>query len=131
MTDHPLEDMYAARDALDRAARNCAETDLASLDWPPFGAALLGVLGSLHHLAAELATQLDQVDRDRLYRQALRNYPHEALDRAISDLDAMNGVLAEAMRHAGHYWDETQHIHDATQPHQRRDSANPDRSPPE
>jgi hypothetical protein len=126
MADHPLDDMYAARDALNRAARNCADTDLASMDWPPFGAALLGVLGSLHNLAGELTARLDQVDRDRLYRQALRNYPHEALDRAVNDLESLNAVLASAMRHAGHYWDETQHISDATEPHHPRDIPHPD-----
>ncbi|RRO16918.1 hypothetical protein EIL87_11570 [Saccharopolyspora rhizosphaerae] len=114
MAQHPLEDMYAARDALDRAARNCARTDLTQLDWPPYGAAMLGVLGSLHHLADALTHQLNQVDRDALYRQALRDHPHEALDRAIDDLEGVTTVLASAMRHAGEYWEETQHIHEDT-----------------
>ncbi|MEB3371579.1 hypothetical protein [Saccharopolyspora mangrovi] len=114
MAQHPLEEMYAARDALDRAARKCAGTDLAQLDWPPFGAALLGVLGSLHHLADELTNKLDQVDRDSLYQEALRDRPQEALDRAIGDLECMTAVLASAMRHAGEYWEEAQHIHEDT-----------------
>lgn len=119
MVHHPLEDMYAARESLDSAMRNCAAADLVSLDWPPFGAALLGVLGSLHNLAHELTNKLDQVDRDRLYREALRDHPHEALDRAIRDLERMNGVLASAMRHAEEYWEETQHIHQDTHPRGR------------
>ncbi|TWF95597.1 hypothetical protein [Saccharopolyspora dendranthemae] len=114
MKQHPLEDMYAAREALDRAARNCADRDLASLDWPPYGAALLGVLGSLHSLSGELSSKLDQVDRERLLRQALRDHPHEALERAIRDLQGTNAVLASAMRHAEQYWAETQHIHEDT-----------------
>lgn len=116
MRQHPLEDMYAAREALDRAARNCADRDLASLDWPPYGAALLGVLGSLHSLSSELSSKLDQVDRDHLLQQALRDRPQEALDRAIKDLQGMNAVLASAMRHAEQYWAETQHIHEDTGP---------------
>jgi hypothetical protein len=119
MAQHPLEDIYAARAALDRAARNCASADLASLDWPPFGAALLGILRSLHNLTDELTNKLDQVDRDRLYRQALRDQPHEALDRAVRDLESMNGILASAMRHAGEYWEEAQHIHEDTHSRER------------
>ncbi|MEV4730039.1 hypothetical protein [Saccharopolyspora sp. NPDC049426] len=119
MAQHPLEDMYAARESLDSAVRDCADADLASLDWPPFGAALLGVLGSLHNLAHELTNKLDQVDRDRLYREALRDHPHEALDRAIGDLEKMNGVLTSAMRHAGQYWEEAQQMHEYTSPRER------------
>lgn len=114
MKQHPLEDMYAAREVLDRAARNCADQDLASLDWPPYGAALLGVLGSLHGLSSELTSKLGQVDRVDLYRQALRDHPQQALDRAIEDLQCMNAVLASAMQHAQQYWAETQHIHEDT-----------------
>lgn len=119
MARHPLEDMYAAREALDRAARNCAGADLASLDWPPFGAALLGVLGTLHNLTDALTNKLDQVDRDRLYQEALRDHPREALDRAINDLEGMNAVLASAMRHAAEYWQETQQIHEDARSRER------------
>lgn len=119
MAHHPLEDMYAARDALDRAARRCARTDLTQLDWPPFGAALLGILGSLHHLAGELTNKLDQVDRENLYREALRDRPHEALDRAVRDLEGMTVILDSAMRHVGNYWEEVQHIHEDTDSRER------------
>ncbi|GAA2358632.1 hypothetical protein GCM10009854_41360 [Saccharopolyspora halophila] len=114
MAQHPLEDMYAAREALNRAGRSCASTDLAQLDWPPFGAALLGVLSSLHDLANALSTKLDEVDRDALYREALRDHPHEALDRAVRDLEGVSAVLGTAMGHASEYWEEAQHIHEYT-----------------
>lgn len=114
VAQHPLDDMYAAREALNRAGRSCASADLAQLDWPPFGAALLGVLSSLHDLANELSTKLDDVDRDALYRDALRDHPHEALDRAVRDLEGVTAVLGTAMGHANKYWEEAQHIHEDT-----------------
>ena len=54
MAHIPSEAMYAAQEALNRAA------------------ALLGVLRSLHHLADELTNELEEVDGDTLHREALR-----------------------------------------------------------
>ncbi len=111
---HPIEGVYQARAALDDAASAQSRTDIARQDWPAYGSALMGVLGSLGHFTHVLTEQVDQTDRDRLYRDALRDHPHQALERAVEHLNRLRQVLATAVSDTEQYWWETQHIHDDT-----------------
>jgi hypothetical protein len=111
---HPIEGVYEAREALDRALAAQVQSNIAQLDWPAYGSGLLGVLSSLTNLADVLVDQIDQTDRDQLYRDALRDHPHEALDRAVAHLTDMRRVLSTAIHEARGYWEEAQHIHDDT-----------------
>lgn len=112
--DHPIEEVYAARSALDRAASLQARNEVMQQDWPAFGSALLGMLGSLDNLTHVLVDQLDGADRQALYQAALRDHPHEALDRAVSDLNHLRQVLATAVSDADNYWSEARHIREDT-----------------
>ncbi|MBB5158506.1 hypothetical protein [Saccharopolyspora phatthalungensis] len=111
---HPIEGVYAAREALDDAATVQARGDLTREDWPAYGSALIGVLTSLDHLTRTLVERIDEVDRDLLFQQALRDHPHEALDRAVEHLRHLRRVLASALTDAQDYWSEAKHVHDDT-----------------
>ncbi|MER7014489.1 hypothetical protein ABT324_23945 [Saccharopolyspora sp. NPDC000359] len=111
---HPIERLHAARDEIDNAATRQSRVDLAKEDWPAYGSALLGVLYSLEHLTSTLVEQIDRVDREELFERALRDHPHEALDRAVGHLRHMNDVLASAVSDARGYWAESRHAHEDT-----------------
>lgn len=102
--------MYHARDALQQAARDQAQSDPARQDLPAYGSALLSTLSALGELAAVLADQIDQVDRDRVRREALRDHPEAAVDQAIGHLNALRHVLSTAVTDAENYWSSTQHL---------------------
>ncbi|QUH02434.1 hypothetical protein HUO13_17940 [Saccharopolyspora erythraea] len=111
---HPLESVYQAREALDQAASGLSTASLRRPDWPAYGSALLGVLSSLDYFTRSLVDLFDGTDRDRLYRDALRDHPQEALDRAVEHLRHLHQVLNAAASDADSYWAEAQHIQDST-----------------
>lgn len=111
---HPIEGVYQAREALEHTGTAQARADLAQMDWAAYGSALLGVLASLDNLTRVLVEQIDQTDRDDLYRQALRDHPHNALDRAVDDLHHLRHVLNSAVSDTHQFWSEAQHIQDDT-----------------
>lgn len=111
---HPLEALYEMREALDRSAATQARMTLTQLDWPAYGSALLGVLHSLDNFTRTLVEQIDRTDRTELYHEALRDHPHEALDRAVEHLHHLRGVLDTAVSDTHGYWSETQHIQNVT-----------------
>ncbi|WP_460959592.1 hypothetical protein [Parasphingorhabdus pacifica] len=113
-SQHPLEGLYQAREALDQSATEQTRVDLEQLDWPAYGSALLGVLGSLDHFTQVLVGRIDGADRDELYRHAVRDHPHMALDRAVEHLRYLRQVLQTAVSETEGYWEEAQHIREDT-----------------
>lgn len=111
---HPLEGIYRARDALDTAASALLRADVTRLDWPAYGSGLMGVLSSLSYFNRVLVDRIDETDRDRLYRDALRDHPHEALDRAVEHLEHLRQVLTTAVSDVEEYWSEVRGIYDDT-----------------
>ena len=111
---HPIEGLYQAREALDNSADAQSRVDVAEIDWPAYGSALVGVLNSVDHFTQVLVTEIDRADRDRLYQHALRDHPHDALDRAVGHLQHLRRVLLTAMPEIHDYWAEAQHIREDT-----------------
>nr|WP_217641385.1 hypothetical protein [Actinopolyspora alba] len=114
MPDHPLESIYNARTELENAAQSQRHTRLDEMDWTAYGSALVGTLGAMAAFAGELVSQIDENDRERLYRHALQDHPHEALDRAVEHLSSLRQVLNQASEQAQGYWAEVQHIQETT-----------------
>ncbi|MDR7301586.1 hypothetical protein [Haloactinomyces albus] len=107
---HPVEAVHQARDALQQAAATQAHTDPARQDLPAYGSAVLGTLSALGELVRVLADQVDQVDRERLRREAFRDHPHEALEHAIEHLNNLRQLLTTAVTNAENYWWTAEHI---------------------
>lgn len=108
---HPLEAVYRARDALQEAATEQANMDLTKQDLPTYGLALRTTLDNLGELARVLSTQIDRIDRDRLYRGTLSDHPYEVIDNAVNHLLALRGTLDTAIRNAELYYSEAEHVH--------------------
>lgn len=106
---HPLEGLYQAREALESSAGAQERIDVAEVDWPAYGSALVGVLNAVDHFTQVLVSEIDQVDRERLYQRALRDHPHDALDRAVGHLRHLRQALLTAMPEIHGYWEQTQH----------------------
>jgi hypothetical protein len=100
---HPLESVYQARDALQEAYSIQLKADLTKQDLPAYGWALQDVLNSLGELARVLAHQIDQIDRDRLYRAALQDHPYEVIDYAVEHMNRLRHALEVATRDAEGY----------------------------
>lgn len=113
---HPLEAVHQARDALQQAATVQAQSDPARQDLPAYGSAILGTLSALGGLARVLADQLEQIDRDRVRREALRDHPHDAVDHAIDHLNDLGRVLNVAVTDAENYWSTAEHLWADTNP---------------
>ena len=116
---HPLEGIYRARDALDSAASDLVRADLTRLDWPAYGSGLMGVLSSLSYFNRVLVDRIDETDRDELYRDALRDHPHEALERAVEHLEHLRQVLTTAVSDVEDYWAEVRGIYHDTSSEER------------
>ncbi|SDK11979.1 hypothetical protein SAMN04487820_104331 [Actinopolyspora mzabensis] len=114
MPEHPLESIYNARTELENAAQGQRHTRLEEMDWTAYGSALVGTLAAMAAFAGELVTQINEDDRERLYRRALQDHPHEALDRAVEHLSNLRHVLNQASEQAQGYWSEVQHIQETT-----------------
>ncbi|WP_017975504.1 hypothetical protein [Actinopolyspora halophila] len=112
--EHPLEAIYKARAELEEAVQAQRHTRLDQMDWTAYGSALVGTLGAMAGVAGELMGQIDEIDRDRLYRQALHDHPHEALERAVEHLSNLRYVLDQAFAQAQGYWSEVEHIRETT-----------------
>lgn len=112
--EHPLESIYSARAELEKAAQVQRHTRLEQMDWTAYGSALVGTLGAMAGFAGELVGQIDEIDREHLYEQALQDHPHEALDRAVEHLSNLRNVLNQASTQAQGYWSEVQHIQETT-----------------
>lgn len=108
---HPLEAVYRARDALQQAATEQANVDLTKQDLPTYGLALRTTLDNLGELTRVLSVQIDQIDRDRLYRGTLNDHPYEVIDNAVEHLLALRGTLATAIRDTESYRTEAEHVH--------------------
>ncbi|RCW46251.1 hypothetical protein DFQ14_102554 [Halopolyspora algeriensis] len=107
---HPLESVHRARDALQQATTAQAHADPARQDLPAYGSALLGTLSALGGLTRVLADQLEQIDRERVRREALRDHPHEAVEHAIEHLNNLRRVLNMAVADAENYWSTVEHF---------------------
>lgn len=109
-SSHPLESVYRARDALHKAATDQAYVDLTKQDLPTYGRALRTTLDNLAELARVLSTQIDQIDRDRLYRGTLNDHPYEVIDNAVDHLLELRGTLDTAIRETESYRSEAEHV---------------------
>lgn len=109
---HPLEALYRARDALQEAALGQRQADLAKQDLPSYGWTLRSVLDHLGELTHVLGDQVDNIDRDRLYREALSDHPYEVIDSAVDHLLELRRTLAVAIGEAEKYRSNVQRIHE-------------------
>ncbi len=103
---HPIEAVYAARDALEHAAAMQAEMSEPTLrtDFRAYGSALTSALNAMGDVVTVLSEQLAGYDFEQLAREAVRDQPVAAAWAALDYLDKLRGVLATAVADANRYW---------------------------
>ncbi|WP_433868554.1 hypothetical protein [Saccharopolyspora sp. CA-218241] len=108
---HPLEVLYHVRDGLREATTSQLRADLTKQDLPSYGWTLQSILDNLMELTRVLAGQIDDLDRERLYRGTLGDHPYEVIDHAVDQLRALQRTLAVATRDVATYRSDALHVH--------------------
>lgn len=119
---HPLEILYSVRDQLQEVTVVQRQLDLTKQDLPSYGWALQSVIAALGDLAATLAGQVDDIDRERLYRTALQDHPYEVIDHAVEYLGYLRGSLNAALEDAKGYRSRAEEVHESVRDEPRGDT---------
>lgn len=114
--------LYSVRDELQEVVAVQRQLDLTKQDLPSYGWALQSVIAALGDLAATLAEQVDDIDRNRLYQKALQDHPYEVIDHAVEYLGYLRDSLNTAIEDAKGYRSRAEDVHENVRDDPRAES---------
>jgi hypothetical protein len=123
-SEHPLEALHRAREAVAVAVSQQAKTPQPSLeDLHAFGSEIVATLSQLGHLSTLLAEQVGRFDEQELERAKTSDSPADKLKVAGTHVATLSDELATAVREATRYWTamESVDLHTASNLRPRRD----------
>lgn len=114
-SEHPIEALHRARDALIVAVAGQAERSSPSLDdLHAFGSVIVATLNGLTQLSSVLSEQVAGYDEEEINRAAIADQPVDKLRVAAMNMTELSEVLRLAVRNANRYWSAIESVDEHT-----------------
>ncbi len=116
-TEHPIEALHQARDAVGAAVSGQTGQPSPSVDdLHAFGSAIVGTVNNLYQLSRVLTDQVGYYDMSEIERLAFADDPVSKLRLAALHMLELGEALKLAMVNAAHFWSAIESVDRHTHP---------------